>query len=73
MKKVFKEGLNIDGFTPGKTYRVHYISTQKVGSYSVESYQILNDYGKKVEMVSRFFRDFNKQELRQQKFKLLGI
>ena len=73
MKKVVRETFCMDGLTPGKMYRIHYISQRRVSDYLMESYHIVNDYGKKVDIVSRAFRDLNTQEYRQEQLKKLGV
>ena len=74
MERIFAErNKKYTGLTPGKTYRIISISTQKFGSYSVDVYKINDDLGMKVDVASKLFRDFNKQELRIIKLKELGI
>ena len=73
MKKVVREKFYMDGLTPCKMYRIHYISQRRVSDYLMESYHVVNDYGKKVDVVSRAFRDLNTQEYRQEQLKKLGV
>jgi hypothetical protein len=69
MKRIFRETLTKDGFTPGKTYRVLSISY----TYSLECYQVIDDHGIHVSVAARIFRDLNTQERRDKQLKQLGL
>jgi hypothetical protein len=69
MKRIFRENLIKDGFTPGKTYRVLSISY----THSLECYQVIDDHGIHVSVAARIFRDFSIQERREKKLKQLGL
>ena len=61
------------GFTQGKIYRIHSISKKKLGSYSLDSFHVVNDYGNKVNVFSRLFRDFNTKEYREEQLSKIGL
>jgi hypothetical protein len=67
MKRIFRENLIKDGFTPGKTYRVLSISY----THSLECYQVIDDHGIHVSVAARIFRDLNTQERRDKQLSIL--
>ena len=69
MKRIFRESLTKDGFTPGKTYRVLSISY----THSLECYQVIDDQGVHVRVAARIFRDLSAQERRDKQLKKLGL